>query len=99
MFKSKIQILLFLIPIAICCWMMYPLHGMVFDCTNCDPLGIGLLLNFVLIIWVLFILIYSGIVFSKKLTNEVDKKHIALINDLIEKFKLVEEICRPNEEN
>jgi uridine kinase len=31
--------------------------------------------------------------------NEVDKKHIALINDLIEKFKLVEEICRPNEEN
>ena len=75
MFKSKIQILLFLIPIAICCWMMYPLHGMVFDCTNCDPLGIGLLLNFVLIIWVLFILIYSGIVFSKKLTSEMDKKH------------------------
>jgi len=54
---------------------MYPLHGMVLDCTNCDPLGIGLVLNFVLIIWVLFILIYSAVVFSKKLTNEVDKKH------------------------
>ena len=33
--------------------------------------------------------------------NEVDKKLIALVNDVIEKFKLVEDICRPNpnEEN
>ncbi len=75
MFKSKIHFLIFILPIVICCWMMYPLHGMVFDCTNCDPLGIGLTLNFVLIIWVLFILIYSGIVFSKKITTEKDRKH------------------------
>ena len=75
MFKSKIQILLFLIPIAICIWMMYPLHGFVFECEYCDGLAIDLTLKFVLIIWVLYILIYTGVVFSNKEKNEKEKKH------------------------
>ena len=53
---------------------MYPLHGMVLDCSICDPLGIGITLNFVLIFWGVFISIYSGVVFSKKLTDEQEKK-------------------------
>ncbi len=75
MFKSKLQFIIFLIPIAISIWMMYPLHGKVIDCTICDPLGIGIMLNFVLIVWVLFILIYTVVVFSKKINNEHEKKH------------------------
>jgi tetratricopeptide (TPR) repeat protein len=75
MFKSKIQILLFLIPIAICIWMMYPLHGFVFECEYCDGLAIDLTLKFVLIIWVLYILIYTSVVFSNKEKNEKEKKH------------------------
>ena len=54
---------------------MYPLHGMVFDCLYCDPLSIGITLSFVLIIWGVFILIYTVIVFSKKAANEIEKKN------------------------
>lgn len=75
MFKNLFHIFRFFIPIALCIWMMYPLHGMVLDCTICDPLGNAIILNFVLIFWVLFISIYSGVVFSKKLTDEKEKKY------------------------
>lgn len=74
MFKNLFHLVRFFIPIALCIWMMYPLHGMVLDCSICDPLGIGITLNFVLIFWGVFISIYSGVVFSKKLTDEQEKK-------------------------
>lgn len=74
MFKNLFHLVRFFIPIALCIWMMYPLHGMVLDCSMCDPLGIGIALNFVLIFWGLFISIYSGVIFSKKVTDEQEKK-------------------------
>jgi hypothetical protein len=70
MFKNKIQVFTFFIPIIFCVCTMFLIYNPLFQSDFPDPLGNSVLVSIVSIVWILFILIKTIIYFTDRLKNK-----------------------------